>query len=109
MDGQNIQFESALLAAASSGCIDIVEMLLESGADVNIQGEKNGSALYAAANSYEFYSTEIVQLLLAHGAKYLGPIDDTSYLRDDNCFVSDDGDSMDSDSDSMTENIDSDA
>ena len=47
----------------------------------------------------------MVQLLLAHGAKYLGPIDDTSYLRYNE---PDDSDSMDSDSDSMTENTDSD-
>ncbi|KAF8343241.1 ankyrin repeat-containing domain protein [Amanita rubescens] len=99
--------ESALIKAASGGNKDIVKMLLQSGADVNIQGEKLGSALYAAANS-DFYDTEIVQLLLAHGAKYLGPIDDTSYLRDQYNIASDDSDSMDSDSDSMMQNTDPD-
>ena len=92
---------TALIGAASQGKRDIVEMLLQRGADVNIQGETTGNALYAAA---ERHYTEIVQLLLAHGAKYLGPIDDTFFLRDDE---SDDSDSMYSDSDSMTENIDS--
>ena len=95
---------TALIEAASNGNKDIVEMLLQRGADVNIQGETSGNALYAAANS-EFYDTEIVQLLLAHGAKYLGTIDDTSYLRYNEPG---DSDPMDSDSDSMTENTDSD-
>ncbi|KAF8343244.1 ankyrin repeat-containing domain protein, partial [Amanita rubescens] len=59
--------ESALIKAASGGNKDAVQMLLQSGADVNIQGENLGSALYAAANG-EVHNTEIVQLLLAHGA-----------------------------------------
>ena len=72
-------YGTALIWAASQCSKDIIEMLLQSGADVNIQGKYKGSALYAAANSDVFYDTnwQIAQLLLAHGAKYLGPIDDT--------------------------------
>ena len=65
-------------------------MLLQHGADVNFCHEKYGTALYAAS------STGIAQLLLAHGAEYLGPINDTSYLMEN------DSDSMASDSGSMT-------
>ena len=81
---------TALIQAASYGKKVIVEMLLQHGADVNFCHEKYGTALYAAS------STEIAQLLLAHGAEYLGPINDTSYLMEN------ESDSTDNDSDSMT-------
>ena len=75
------KYGSALIQAALFGNKDIIEILLQSGADVNIQGKYDGSALYAAANSEMVDDIQIVQLLLAHGAKYLGPIDDTCFWR----------------------------
>jgi len=79
-------------------------MLLQSGADVNIQGEEDGSALYIAAKKCH---TEIVQLLLVHGAKYLGPISDvmaSDNEENDSHSMECDSDSMTCDSDSITQN-----
>ncbi|KAF8340233.1 ankyrin repeat-containing domain protein [Amanita rubescens] len=91
----NEKYGTALIQAAESfGKKDIVEMLLQCGADVNIQGE-NGSALYVAANRDH---TKIAQLLLAHGAKYLGRINDAPYLMA-SYNEENDSDSMESDSD----------
>ncbi|KAF8328957.1 ankyrin repeat domain-containing protein [Amanita rubescens] len=87
LNGADVNFcdeidgHTALIHAAFNNTKDIVKMLLQNGADVNIQGKQYGSALYAAADGEMSIDNpdveEIVQLLLAHGAKYLGPIDDT--------------------------------
>ena len=71
-------FGYPLTWAASCGDHDMAGMLLQYGADINIQSERDGSALYVAANDdgEKENNTKVVQLLLAHGAKYLGPIDD---------------------------------
>ena len=94
--------DSALNAASYYCQKQIVELLLEWGADVNIQGKRHGSALYAAAQGHGTDKLEITQLLLAHGAKYLGPIVDDSYM---NRYVAaeSDSDSMESDNDESME------
>ncbi|KAF8315306.1 ankyrin repeat-containing domain protein, partial [Amanita rubescens] len=84
LNGADVNFcdeidgHTALIHAAFNNNKDIVEMLLQHGADVNIQGKKYGSALYVAANPDpdsiddelgKPEDLEIVQLLLAHGAK----------------------------------------
>ncbi|KAF8507543.1 ankyrin repeat-containing domain protein, partial [Gautieria morchelliformis] len=58
-------YGTALQAAAFSGHMEIFQLLLEQGADVNAMGGEYGTALLAAALSGH---TEIVQLLLEHGA-----------------------------------------
>ncbi|XP_014256373.1 KN motif and ankyrin repeat domain-containing protein 3 isoform X2 [Cimex lectularius] len=54
--------QTALMLAVSHGRIDTVEMLLEAGADVNIQDEDGSTALMCAA---EHGCIDIVKLLLA--------------------------------------------
>ncbi|TLD32706.1 hypothetical protein PspLS_01007 [Pyricularia sp. CBS 133598] len=63
------RFGNALTAAAWDGSLDIVEMLLQKGAEVD---SANGCALQMAAQ--EGYA-EVVQLLLDHGAKINRVID----------------------------------
>jgi hypothetical protein len=43
-----------------------VKLLLENGADVNLEGGEHGTALKAAEETR--WNTEIVKLLLEHGA-----------------------------------------
>ena len=59
------QYANALQAAASSGNIETVRLLLERGANVNDQGGDYGYALRIAANHH---FTDIVRLLLDNGA-----------------------------------------
>ncbi|KAL1129977.1 hypothetical protein AAG570_012921 [Ranatra chinensis] len=54
--------QTALMLAVSHGRIDTVELLLESGADINIQDEDGSTALMCAA---EHGHVDIVKLLLA--------------------------------------------
>lgn len=54
--------QTALMLAVSHGRLDMVELLLQSGADVNIQDEDGSTALMCAA---EHHHIEIVKLLLA--------------------------------------------
>ncbi|RYP18310.1 hypothetical protein DL765_004030 [Monosporascus sp. GIB2] len=58
-------YGTALQAASYSGCKDIVQVLLEKGADVNIRGGMYRTALQAASRGGH---EEIVQLLLKKGA-----------------------------------------
>ncbi|KAJ6463288.1 ankyrin repeat-containing domain protein [Mycena vulgaris] len=74
-NAQGGRFGTALQAAAScwlnSKALDLVRLLLKSGADVNAQGgEKHGTALAAASLRG---STDIVQLLLDNGADVNAP------------------------------------
>lgn len=56
----------SLQAAAYSGDLEAVKLLLDRGADVNIQAGKHGTALQAAASKgYQ----DIVKLLLDHDAE----------------------------------------
>lgn len=51
------------MLAVSHGRLDMVQLLLESGADINIQDEDGSTALMCAA---EHHHIEVVKLLLAH-------------------------------------------
>lgn len=51
------------MLAVSHGNIDMVQMLLDAGADINIQDEDGSTALMCAA---EHGRIDIVKLLLAH-------------------------------------------
>ncbi|RDW57747.1 Pfs, NACHT and ankyrin protein [Coleophoma crateriformis] len=56
---------STIIFAATSGKIDMVKLLIETGADVNAQGGRHGNALQAASiHDHE----SIVQLLIKKGA-----------------------------------------
>jgi ankyrin repeat protein len=57
---------TALLQASDIGLTEIVQLLLEKGADANAQTVEHGTALYRAS---EKGFVEIVQLLLEHGAQ----------------------------------------
>ncbi|KAJ7218742.1 hypothetical protein C8J57DRAFT_1254739 [Mycena rebaudengoi] len=57
--------EMALQAALAEGQTGVVQLLLNHGADVNVQGRRYGSALQAARR---MGNEEVVQLLLDHGA-----------------------------------------
>ena len=59
---------SALMMAVSGGKDDIVELLLERGANPNIQDDDGFTALMLSAVQYRDNNTEIIELLLAHGA-----------------------------------------
>lgn len=54
--------QTALMLAVSHGNIDMVQMLLDAGADINIQDEDGSTALMCAA---EHGRIDIVKLLLA--------------------------------------------
>ncbi|KAJ7059443.1 hypothetical protein C8F01DRAFT_1295268 [Mycena amicta] len=58
-------YGNALQAASDGGHPDIVRLLLEHGADVNMQGGHDGNALQAASHSGHL---DVVRLLLEHGA-----------------------------------------
>jgi ankyrin repeat protein len=55
--------QTALMLAVSHGNIEMVQMLLEAGADINIQDDDGSTALMCAA---EHGRIDIVKLLLAH-------------------------------------------
>jgi len=55
--------QTALMLAVSHGRLDMVRMLMEAGADVNMRDEDGSTALMCAS---EHGHTEIVKLLLAH-------------------------------------------
>ncbi|KAF8456825.1 ankyrin repeat-containing domain protein, partial [Kalaharituber pfeilii] len=55
----------ALQGASSNGHIEIVNLLLAAGADVNVQGRYSDTALQGASSNGHI---EIVKLLLAAGA-----------------------------------------
>lgn len=54
-----------LHAAAGSGNAEVVQMLLDAGAEVNARSQRNNTALHVAAGRGH---SEVVALLLAHGA-----------------------------------------
>ena len=71
------EYGNALQAASYKGAKDIVELLLENGADVNAQGGRYGTALSATQApkpghwqiSARKKRDELIQLLRAYGAK----------------------------------------
>ncbi|KIL60362.1 hypothetical protein M378DRAFT_83919, partial [Amanita muscaria Koide BX008] len=62
---QGGEYGNALQAASSGGNKDIVELLLDKGADVNVRGGRYGNALQAALDEG---NKDIVELLLDKGA-----------------------------------------
>ncbi|OBT77481.1 hypothetical protein VF21_05279 [Pseudogymnoascus sp. 05NY08] len=64
-DDMNIERYSALQAAAGCGGVQIVQLLLQSGANVNFKCGRLGNPLQAAAS---YGNEQIVQLLLQSGA-----------------------------------------
>jgi len=65
VNAQGGEYGSALQGASSNGHLEIVKVLLASGADVNAQGGEYGSALQGASENGHL---EIVKVLLASGA-----------------------------------------
>ncbi|KAJ5983063.1 hypothetical protein N7481_005162 [Penicillium waksmanii] len=57
---------NALQAASHEGHKRIVQMLLDHGAKINVEGEAAGGALYDASSNGHY---QVVQILLKHGAK----------------------------------------
>lgn len=66
IDEQDEYGNTPLINASCHGCIDIVQLLLDAGADPNTQGRETGATALTYA-SYCRY-TSIVELLLNHGA-----------------------------------------
>ena len=64
VNGENGQIVP-LLSAAGTGCIDVAQLLLERGADVNAKDHDGWTPLIKAAQAGH---TEMVQLLMDHGA-----------------------------------------
>merc|ERR1719166_293066 len=64
--------QTALMLAVSHGRLDMVELLLEAGADVNIRDEDGSTALMCAA---EHGHMEIVKLLMRHPDINIAPAD----------------------------------
>ncbi|KAJ4859640.1 ankyrin repeats (3 copies) domain-containing protein [Trichoderma breve] len=63
------QFGNALQAASSHGHIEMMQLLLDHGAEVNSQGGYYGTALNAACQSlFSDHAIHAVRLLLEHGA-----------------------------------------
>lgn len=67
-----VQGYSALLYASSSGLVDIVELLLEKGADINLLSFRNETALHVASSHGHF---EVVKFLIEHDDNLLNKID----------------------------------
>ena len=57
---------SALMIASHDGHTEVVKLLLDKGAQVNMQGKDGGSALMIASQNGH---TEVVKLLLDKGAQ----------------------------------------
>ena len=64
-DNKDRLLGNALQAASESGHGDIVQLLLDRGADINTESEEHGNALHAASH---WGHTEIVKLLIEKGA-----------------------------------------
>ncbi|KAM0265401.1 hypothetical protein ACHAQJ_000243 [Trichoderma viride] len=63
------QFANALQMASSEGRIEMVQLLLDHGAEVNAQGGYHGTALNAVCDSFSGTDPiHVVRLLLEHGA-----------------------------------------
>jgi hypothetical protein len=67
-DPNGIGRRTPLMRAAASGHSEIARLLLEAGADPNVEDDRFGSALRNAS------TPEIVDLLLAHGARWQAEI-----------------------------------
>ena len=62
---ENHHYETALIAAARSGYLAKVQLLLNAGADIDVTDQRKFSALYWAVYNRH---TEVVRMLLSHGA-----------------------------------------
>ncbi|SPJ90977.1 uncharacterized protein FTOL_13379 [Fusarium torulosum] len=79
INAQGGLYGNALRATSLRGNLEIIQLLLDKGADVNAEGGKYGNALQAASHRGNL---EIVQLLLAKGADVNAGISvDTETLR----------------------------
>lgn len=66
IDKANLLGHTPLHAAARKGHVDIMEVLMEAGADVDVRSPRGHTPLYIAMEAGELAS---VRLLLASGAK----------------------------------------
>ena len=76
--------DTALLLATASGHRDIVELLLEHGANVDVQDNYGTTALMAAANRG---NRDMVELLLEHGANPNKQMIATEYTPSDTALI----------------------
>ena len=68
IDAQNNYGETALMKAASNDCENIVKLLLQNGANVNIIDAEGNNALMWATGVPKEHTNSIVKLLIQHGA-----------------------------------------
>ena len=71
--------DTALDYACEAGHIDIVRMLIDAGADVNLYGENNWSPLHNAAGISRKMAIDVVKILLAAGANAAAKSDNGQY------------------------------